>query len=278
MTSASEWAGTVGGAWASEWQRTDRSFAGLAPHLDAAIRAAAGDSPRVIVDVGCGAGATSLATAAAFPQAQIVGIDLSPELTAAATQRATGLGNLSFVTSPVEQAVAALAPVDLFVSRHGVMFFADPVAGFAALRQAAAPGASLVFSCFRAPSLNPWASEVSEAVLGAPLAPAQGYAPGPFAFADPAFVTSILEQSGWQPLGNEPVDYLHRTGEGADAVTDALAFFERIGPAARALRELDPDQRPAALDRLAAVLARYRVGNVVDFPAAAWLWSARAKG
>lgn len=277
MTSASEWAGTVGDTWASEWRRTDRSFAELAPRLDAAIRAAAGPSPHVIVDIGCGAGATSLATASAFLQAQVTGIDLSAELIATATQRADGRENLAFIASPVEQAVAALAPIDLFVSRHGVMFFPDPVAGFSALRQAAAPGAALVFSCFRAPALNPWASEVVEAVLGPQPAPPADYAPGPFAFADPGFVTRILERSGWRLLGNEAVDYMHRAGEGADPVADALAFFGRIGPAARALREVDPDRRPAILDRIAAVLARYRTGNAVDFPAAAWLWSARAE-
>jgi SAM-dependent methyltransferase len=276
MTSASEWAGPVGDAWASEWQRTDRSFAGLAPHLDAAILAAAEPAPRVIVDIGCGAGATSIATARAFPDAQVTGIDLSPELVATATQRAEGQGNLAFIASPVEQAVATLAPVDLFVSRHGVMFFADPVAGLSALRQAAAAGAALVFSCFRAPALNSWASEIAEAIHGAPPARPEGYVPGPFAFADPAFVTDILERSGWRALGNEAVDYTYRAGEGALPVVDALAFFERIGPAAPVLRAASPDQRAAMLDRITAVLTRHRSGDAVDFPAAAWLWSARA--
>jgi len=33
MTGISEWQARVGRAWADEWQRTDRSFAGLTPHL-----------------------------------------------------------------------------------------------------------------------------------------------------------------------------------------------------------------------------------------------------
>ena len=41
MTSATDWTGRVGRTWAAEWQRTDRSFAKLSPHLDAAIRTAA---------------------------------------------------------------------------------------------------------------------------------------------------------------------------------------------------------------------------------------------
>jgi SAM-dependent methyltransferase len=277
MTSASEWSGPVGDAWASEWRRTDRSFAGLTPYLDAAILAAAGPAPRVIVDIGCGAGATSMATAAAFPDAQVTGIDLSPDLIATATQRAEGRSNLAFVAGAVEERLASLAPIDLFVSRHGVMFFADPVAGLSALRQAAAPGATLVFSCFRAAALNPWASEIAIAIQGTPPAPPEGYAPGPFAFADPAFVSGVLEDSGWRVLRNEAVDYTYRAGEGALPIVDALAFFERIGPAAPVLRAASPDDRAAMLDRIATMLATHRSGDAVDFPAAAWLWSARAE-
>jgi len=37
MTGAQEWQGRVGQNWAAEWERTDRSFAALTPHLLAAI-------------------------------------------------------------------------------------------------------------------------------------------------------------------------------------------------------------------------------------------------
>ncbi|MFW1499249.1 SAM-dependent methyltransferase, partial [Vibrio parahaemolyticus] len=50
------------------------------------------------------------------------------------------------------------APVDLYVSRHGVMFFADLPQAFAHLARLAAPGARFVFSCFRAAAQNVWAS------------------------------------------------------------------------------------------------------------------------
>ncbi|MEG8054033.1 hypothetical protein QP185_13650 [Sphingomonas aerolata] len=50
---------------------------GLAPVLNAAILAAAGPQTRKIVDIGCGAGATSLASAEALPDGQVIGIDLS---------------------------------------------------------------------------------------------------------------------------------------------------------------------------------------------------------
>ncbi len=272
---AGEWAGPVGDIWAAEWQRTDRSFADLAPHLNsAAIAALAGiESPR-IVDIGCGAGATSPALASALPAARITGIDISPGLTAIAATRAADVPNLSFATGPVEMLLAGYAPVDLFVSRHGVMFFPDPPAAFAALYAAAGPAGRIVFSCFRAAALNPWVSEVG-AEIGMVAPPPDPYVPGPFAFADPAFVRPLLEAAGWRDVEAIPIDYRYHAGQGPDPVADALDLFTRIGPTARALKVADPGTRGSMLDRIAAVIRRYRSGDTVDFPAAAWIWSAR---
>jgi len=276
MTTATEWTGPVGDIWAREWRRTDRSFAGLAPQLQAAILATAPMPGSHIVDIGCGAGATSLSLAEALPNAAITGIDISPGLIEIAVRRADRRPGLDFIVAPVETAVAALAPIDCFVSRHGVMFFTDPVAAFTALRAAAAPGARLVFSCFRAAALNPWASEIAAAVLGQPSKPPADYAPSPFAFADPDRPRAILAAAGWLETACSPADFVYRAGEGEDPVADAVDFFTYVGPSAPALRAAEPDVRAAMLDRMTAVVARYRTGNTVDFPAAAWLWSAKA--
>lgn len=274
MTEAHDWAGTVGGTWASEWRRTDRSFGDLSSALDAAILSAAPDIGRVL-DIGCGAGSTSIALAKARPRLAVTGADLSSALLAVARERAAGLANLDFVEGDVLRTAAAMAPIDLMVSRHGVMFFADPVAAFATLHAAATPGANLIFTCFRTPAENEWATDVAIAVSGSPPVPRTD-APGPFAFADEARVAAILADSGWREARATPIDYANRAGEGADAVADAVSFFSRIGPAAPLLRELAPAAREAALARLAAVCAQRHTGGAIDFPAAAWLWTARA--
>lgn len=276
MTSAAEWTGPVGDAWAQEWQRTDRSFAGLAVHLDALVREAVCADVATAVDIGCGAGATSIALATAHSGVSVIGIDLSPDLIATARRRAAKIPNLTFEQGSVDAVVARVAPVDLFFSRHGVMFFDDPVAVLGKVRAAAAPGARLIFSCFRDAASNPWATEISSAIVGtAPAPPAPGYAPSPFAFAEPDRVRHILHDAGWRDAAMTPVNFCYRTGAGDDPVADAVSFFTTIGPAAPALRAAAPDARAAMLDRIAAVAARYRSGEVVDFPAAAWLWSAR---
>ena len=139
------------------------------------------------VDIGCGAGGTSLALAAARPLLSVLGIDLSESLIETARSRASPYPNLSFRAGDATE-VADLG-VDLFFSRHGVMFFDDPKAAFTRLRAAARPGARLIFSCFRDYALNPWAAEIVAAIAGT-APPAPGIAPGPFAFADPDHVAA----------------------------------------------------------------------------------------
>ena len=275
MTDAGDWSGRVGDVWAAQWRATDLSFADLAPGLDKAILAAAKQGAGTAIDIGCGAGATAIALATARPDLRIVGVDLSSALLNVAAHRAEGIGNLRFVDDDIRTAAASLAPVDLFVSRHGVMFFDDPVAAFATLRAAAAPDARFVFSCFRPPAENAWVQQIGQAVEGASPQP-RADAPGPFAFADPDRVRSILDEAGWKTDVPAAIDYRYRAGEGEQAVADAVAFLSRIGPAAARLRDASAGERDAAVARITGVVERHRVADAIDFPAAAWIWFARA--
>ena len=270
MTLAYDWAGRVGDTWADEWRRTDLSFADLSPQLDAAILAAAPETGQA-VDIGCGAGGTAIALAAARPGLSILGIDLSSNLVETAQGRASAYPNLRFDVGDASRLEGIKA--DLLFSRHGVMFFDDPIAAFARLRQTATADARLIFSCFRDAALNPWVTETVSAVTGTPPKK-RGTAPGPFAFADADHVHSILRASAWSGDARA-VDYSYRAGEGATAVDDALSFFSRIGPAAAELRELDSAAQEAGRERLRAVLSTRLRNDAVDFPASAWIWSCR---
>ncbi len=274
MTTTADWTGRVGQTWATEWQRTDRSFSDLTPHLDAAILAAASRRPIRALDIGCGAGSTCIALAKARPDATVSGIDLSPELLAIARQRGAGQSNLDFRLGDATAIIPELAPVDLLISRHGVMFFPDPIAAFTRLRQASRPGGSLVFSCFRDRADNAWAFDLIEQVTGTYPPANGGYAPGPFGFADPEVTAGILERAGWTVDQPTRVDFSYLAGAGDNPVGAAAGFFRRIGPLASAIRA---SSDPVALDaRLKAVLARYRTDDTVAFPASAWIWRANA--
>src|SRR5690606_24970017 len=137
----------------------DRSFAGLTERLLQRCRDFAFESA---LDIGCGAGELTLAIARGWPECRITGVDISPQLVAVAQERGANRPNAAFVAADAAtwRPETPWAP-QLLVSRHGVMFFPDPMLAFAHLHQVAAPGAGLLFSCFRAWNENPAFTEVA---------------------------------------------------------------------------------------------------------------------
>lgn len=271
MTTGNDWREQVGRSWADNYRLTDRAFSGLTERLLGRI---GGCNGQAALDVGCGAGELSLAIARGNPDARITGVDVSPHLVAAARQRASALDNVDFVEADAAHWKPADFRSDLVVSRHGVMFFEVPVTAFANLRQISSPGARMVFSCFRKASLNPWASELAGLLELPPVG--SSTAPGPFAFADEGHVHGILDNAGWQEIEFEPVDFAYVAGVGEDPVADAFELFKRIGPAAPALRALEGEALARAEGWLTDWLEEHRSGNLVAFPAAAWIVTARA--
>lgn len=253
------------------YPQTDRAFTGLTQRLLERISARPGDA---VIDIGCGAGEVSLAIARARPRARVIGLDVSADLIGVAQQRGANHTNAEFVLGDAALWHCDGFAPDLLVSRHGVMFFPEPLAAFTHLRDISASGASLVFSCFRNPRENSWASDMAD-LLGIPP-PADPRAPGPFAFSDPQYVEPILTAAGWQGIDFEPVDFAYIAGMGADPVSDAASFFARIGPAATALRELSGDARDLAKARMTQWLEAHRDGDLVALGAAAWIVTARA--
>jgi SAM-dependent methyltransferase len=269
MATGEEWQGAVGRSWAANAALTDRAFSGLTQRLLERLARIPASS---ILDIGCGAGELSLALGRARPAASVTGVDISPDLVDAARRRGSNLPNCAFVLSDAARWRAEQSP-ELIVSRHGVMFFDDPVGAFEHIRGQSADGAEMVFTCFRDPTLNRWATGPLE-VLGLD-SPVDPDAPGPFAFASEERVRSILLKSGWRDIVIDPVDFAFITGMGEDPVADALEFFSRIGPSARILRELDAGAREVAVEKLSRWVRQHRDATLVAFPAAAWMVSAR---
>lgn len=271
MTDARDWEGRVGANWAREWVRTDRSFAGLTTRL--AQRVSEG-KPQAVLDIGCGAGELSLAVKANRPDTRVCGIDLSADLIVQARLRADESADCHFEVSDASHWVGADFTPDLLMSRHGVMFFDDPVGAFTHLAQVSAPAAQLIFSCFCDRNLNTWATAIAELLPDA--APVNPHAPGPFAFADQTHVSKILAASGWAEVQFERVDWEYVAGAGADPVSDAVNFFSRIGPAAPVIAALEGAERTMFLERVHALATDRLVGDEVQFQAAGWIVSAQS--
>lgn len=275
MSSAADWASKSGDSWAGRWRETDRALAPVGSALHGAVVELAPEGSFDALDIGCGAGASSIALAAARADSNILGIDLSPALVAVARERAAGVESLTFQAGDAVRESAENGPFDLFLSRHGVMFFPDPAAAFATFRASANERAALVFSCFRSWPENPWASELASAAAGKVLPP-PGREPSGFAFADPGYVAALLKSAGWTPLDPQPLPFLYTAGEDGGAVDQALSFLTEIGPASAVLRETGEEERGDAIERMRAVIERYHSDGAVRFPASSWIWRAKA--
>ena len=272
MSAAHDWEGTAGDHWAAEWRRTDRSFGGLTDRLLSGTR---GVDASQVLDIGCGAGELSLAVARGRSGAQIVGIDISPQLVATAQERAANHGNIRFELGDASRWHPSddFAP-DLLISRHGVMFFDDPTSAFANLAELAAPDATLLFSCFRGPAENEIFTGIG-GLLPPPDSPPDPEAPGPMAFADPDRVHAILSQGGWTDIRIEPFDFAMVVGMGEDPVSDAVEYFCKIGPLSVALEGMDDPSKANLIAELRAYLAPREVDGLIALGAAAWIVTAK---
>ena len=228
-----------------------------------------------ILDIGCGCGQTTLELARRVgPAGYVVGVDVSQPMLSLARQRASQLGftNVDLRLLDAQEDALAGLELDAAYSRFGVMFFADPARAFQNILSALRAGGRMSFVCWRALIDNPWMSEPLEAArsLLPPQPPTEPLAPGPYAFADPARIRSILTQAGFGDLSIEPHDALVGGGSLDGTVTLSL----RVGPLGHVLRER-PEFAPVVRDAVATALSRFDTGHGIRMPAAVWVVCAR---
>src|SRR5579875_1572479 len=108
--------------WSAAWLRRE-ALTGLAtPLLLEQLGLGLGER---VLDVGCGAGASTLAAAALVgPTGEVLGADISVPLIAHATRRAAaaGVDAVRFVVADVQEEQLPGAPFDVAMSQFGVMY------------------------------------------------------------------------------------------------------------------------------------------------------------
>lgn len=266
------WNGPAGRAWVAMQEVLDRM---LEPFEQVLVEAAAREPARRVLDVGCGAGSTTLALAAPpVSRENCLGIDVSEPLIALARARAREAGaQVGFTCADAQTHAFEPDSFDLIVSRFGVMFFDDPVRAFANLGRAARDGAALRFVAWRSASENPFMTAAEHAVAAwlPPSAGPTSNGPGQFAFADSSRVRSILAQGGWTEIEVRRLDR-----DCSFAERDLLPYLTQMGPLGRALPEMDASSRARAIEAARAAFEPYVHGPEVRFTAACWQVGARA--
>jgi len=273
-----DWNGQSGEYWAANQARLD---AMLAVFGRAAIEAAAPATGERVLDVGCGAGASSLALAARVgASGHVLGVDISEPLIGRARALAPQDMPALFQVADASSAELPEGAFDILFSRFGVMFFDDPTGAFAHMRRALRPGGRVAFVCWRSVAENDWVRLPMGAIKGIvpPPAPPNPGAPGPFSFGDRGRVTRILTAAGFTDIAITPFDASIPFGEGGTreaALDDAVKMAFEGGPLSLMLANQPDDIRAHAWAAVRAAFAGLPGERSVIIDGAAWIVMAR---
>lgn len=268
---AEYWNGDAGKRWVEFSERLDGM---LAPFADAVLERANITANDDVLDVGCGAGI--LSQMAAKKANSVLGLDISEPLIAHSKIRAAHILNIDFMHGDAGT-VTLNTPKDLLISRFGVMFFEDPIAAFSNLRTGMKSGGRLVFACWQAPNENMWAMAPLQAAVPffkeAPTPP-NPRAPGPFAFADPDYVTEVLTSAGWKNVGLH--NWRGTVELPGDDVAESASFMMEMGPLSRIMKAQDIDKALVEAALISKLSEAADDAGRVNMSAAVWIVSADA--
>ncbi len=271
------WNGPTG----QRWTRLQKPIEdNLRPFTEAVLQRLTPQPGERIVDIGCGAGDTTLALAERVQgHGFVLGVDVSRPLLQRATARAANTPEypVRFIEADAAAHAFEQASFDALFSRFGVMFFADPAAAFANLRRALKRGGRIAFCCWRERRENPWvtlpvaAARKHLAELPPPPGPEE---PGPFSFADSSRIQRILASAGFARIVCEKFDPRLAYGDGARAAAD---YLTQMGPVGSVLQEHPEALRAEVAHTLAGLLEPHREPGGIRLAAAAWIVSARSE-
>lgn len=273
MTAPPNWSQAAGNAWVELQDLMDGLYQPIAETL---ITTAFPGEGGAVLDIGCGAGTTTLQMARRLgPLGRAAGVDISAPLLEAARAgaEAQGIANATFLQGDAQTLDLGTAAYEAAISRFGVMFFADFDSAFANLRRALKPGGRLAFACWRSPADNPLASAPLEAAAPflPPIPQADPDAPGRWAFADPDRVRGILARSGWRDIEIAPLDVPTPI-----TLDDLMRLTFRLGALPPLLEHADAATREMVRTVVAERLSAYATDGMVAMSAACWRVTARA--
>lgn len=273
-----DWAGEMGAKWLAHLSR----FEGMIAPIGAALLARAAFQPgERVLDIGCGGGGTTIAIAnTVAPGGEALGVDISPDLTAASTKRATeaGVGNVRFICADASVVQLPDAPFDRLFSRFGSMFFAEPHQAFANLRSLLRPGARIDLAVWAPPRDNLWMMEMMGVVRNhIDIPPAVPRAPGPFAFEDLDYLNEVLAAGGFSNPDIIGYAGLQPVGGAGATPQEAVTFVLSSMAVGKLLDEQGADVRAAAEGELVEMFAKHHSPDQgVMMRGKAWLVSATA--
>jgi len=205
-----------------------------------------------VLDVACGTGVVSrAATRKVGDTGEVAGVDLNPDMLAAAKRAADARG----LFIDFRQADVAALPFeddhfDVALCQEAVQFFPDPSAALSEMRRVTAPGGTVAFSVFRSLSHHPVYDRLA-ALLGEHVgAEAEAMMASPFSFGGPEKIRALADAAG---LEDVTVRFVVNE-ERFPSVEEFLRQEAASSPLAGPLSRLDDERTEALLDELHEVL------------------------
>jgi SAM-dependent methyltransferase len=188
--------------WLEHLAAMEAPLAPVATAIFATVDLQAGER---VLDVGCGAGATTIEAAERVgPDGPVWGIDISPAMIDAARGRSAA-PNLEWVVADAAEYDFPPEGFDAIISRFGMMFFASPERAFRRLNSACRPGGRMVASAWPHRDRAPYFALPYDIVTSVLERRGAAYTPmppdqGPFSLGNEQRTTQLLAAAGWMDV------------------------------------------------------------------------------
>jgi len=225
----------------------------------------------VVLDIGCGNGATTRAAAKLAGRGRVVGIDLSEAMVSNARRNAKDheINNVEFMHADAQIADLGVEVFDIAISRTGAMFFTNPVVAFSNIASALKPGGRITLLAWQPYEQNEWQYALADALaMGRTFPKPEVSKPGPMGLADADFTRGVLAAAGFDEIDIQPIERRFSFGNDMDS---AFAFIASLGFTKGALEPLSAEDRQIALTQLRASIVQHEKPDGVWFGSAAWL-------
>jgi SAM-dependent methyltransferase len=258
-------------AIAPSWERRSADIEQFsAPVREWMLHELAPQPGQVVLELAAGAGETGFEAAKLVGErGRLISTDFSPAMLASARRRGAELGieNVEYRVVDGERIELEADSIDGVLCRFGLMLMVDPAAALAETHRVLRRGGRLTLAVWAHPQRNPYFTVIVGAlVAGGLMSPPDPDGPGPFSLADPARLTALLEEAGFETVSTAEVP-VHFAVPDVDGYLDLVA--DTAGPIGLTVQGLSAADREVVRNAADAALEPFRDAAGLELPGAA---------